>query len=556
VILNRLLFAYVGGALVLALLASALPRRAHDNLLQGTLEFLAIVIGVLGAVLVVRHWFTGPDMTVRNLTSVAFYESVAITLLLLVSSALVTLWRNLRESELLGKGIWGVAIVAIGYAAVMLCVIKNPILDHSLVEGPILFNRILWGYAPVAAGFIALARFADRTKGFLYDVLLLAGGATALLMILLLSRHGFHGPTLFSDLPITLAEAGLYGSLALIADFLCNRAYRARTGASPDSLIPLAPLAVGLHVILLAVAIVGGARLVGWPVLNNSLPALLMPAALSAMMALWYRSAGFDPLLFRFYTFTTIVGGGIYAFLQIRFAFHGPTLVSDAAITLAEAGTYSCLALIAAFFASRALNARSTAGANDQPLALCAIMAVGFSASLLSVAALSGASLEGWVLFNNSFPGVMAPTMLAAAIALWSKKTLTEQLITRIYGAGAVIGGLVYFLLQVRVAIPGAEGLGDLFSTNHKTRLYAYSLTIIVYGTALLVAGFRMAQRDLRMAALGVVGLAVLKVFLLDLRDLEGLWRASSFIGLGISLIGIAYLYRWLEPEFENKPQT
>jgi hypothetical protein len=556
VILNRLLFAYVGGALVLALLASALPRRVHDNFLQTTLEFLAIVIGVLGAVLVVRRYFTGPDMSIRNVTSVSFSESAATTLVLLVSAGLVALWRNLRESELLGKGLWGVAIVAVGYAAVMLCVIKNPILDHSLVEGPILFNRILWGYAPVAAGFIALARFADHTKGFLYYMLLLTGGASALSMILLLSRHGFHGPTLFSDLPITLAEAGVYGSLALLADFLLSRAHRARTEVPTGELSYLAPLAVGLHVLLLVVAIVGGARLVGWPVLNNSLPALLMPAALEAMMALWYRSAGFDPLLSRFYGFAAIVGGGIYALIQIRFAFHGATLVSDAAITLAEAGTYSCLALIAAFFASRALNARSTAGANDQPLVLCAIMAVGFSACLLSVAALSGASLEGWVLLNNSFLGVMAPTMLAAAIALWSKKALTEQLTTRIYGAGAVIGGLVYFLLQVRVAIPGAEGLGDLFSTNHKTRLYAYSLTIIVYGTALLVAGFRMAHRDLRLAALGVVGLAVLKVFLLDLRDLEGLWRATSFIGLGISLIGIAYLYRWLGPETENKPQT
>jgi uncharacterized membrane protein len=518
VILNRLLFAYVGLALVLALLANALPRRAHDNLLQAALEFLAIVIGVLGAVLVLRHCFTGPDMTIRNVTSVSFYESVATTLLLLVSTALVALWRNRRESDLLGKGLVGVVIVAVGYAAVMLGFIKNPIIDHSLVEGPILFNRVLWGYAPVAVGFVALARFAGHAKGSPYHMLLLAGGITGSLMIFLLSRHGFHGPTLFSNLPITLAEAGVYGSLALIADFLRNRSHRTR------EFTPLAPVAVCLHVILLVVAIMGGARLVGWPVLNNSLPALLMPAALAAMMALWCRSAGFDPSLYRFYSFAAIAGGGIYALLQIRFAFHGATLVSDAAITLAEAGTYSCLALIAAFFASRALNAQSTAGDNDQPLALCAIAGVAMSACLLSVAALSGASLEGWVLFNNSFLGVLAPTMLAAAISLWSKKAIAEQLISRIYGAGAVIGGLVYFLLQIRVAIPGAEGLGDLFSTNHKTRLYAYSLTIIVYGTALLVAGFRMAHRDLRIAALGVVGLAVLRSFCW----ISGTWKACG----------------------------
>jgi uncharacterized membrane protein len=555
-ILNRLLFAYVGLALVLALLANALPRQAHDNLLQITLEFLAIVIGVLGAVLVLRHCFTGPDMSIRAVTSVSFYESVATTLLLLVSTALVGLWRNRRESELLGKGLVGVALVAAGYAAVMLDVIKNPIFDHSLVEGPILFNRLLWGYAPVAVGFVALARFASPSKGALYHMLLLTGGVTASLMIFLLIRHGFHGPALFSNLPITLAEAGLYGSLALIAEFLRSRAQLRLTGAPPDqSAQVFAVLAIALHVIVLLVAVVSGARLVGWTVLNNSLPALLMPAAVAAMMALWCRSAGFDPPLSRLYAVAASVGGGIYALLQMRFAFHGATLVSDEIITLAEAGTYGCLALIAAFFMSRKLNAERTARGNDAPLALCAIMAVGTPACLLGVAALSGTTLEGWVLLNNSILGLLAPTILAATISLWSRDAIPALMVSRIYGAGAVLGGLVYCLVQIRVAVPGAQGLGDFFSTNHETRLYGYSLTIIAYGTALLIAGFRMAYRDLRIAALAVVGLAVLKVFLLDLRDLEGLWRATSFIGLGISLIGIAYLYRWLEPEGETKPE-
>ena len=557
VILNRLLFAYVGLALALAFLANALPRRAHDNLLQVTLEFLAIVIGVLGAVLVLRHCFTGPDMSIRAVTSVSYYESVATTLLLLASTAVVALWRDRRESELLGKGLVGVALVAVGYAAVMLGIIKNPILDHSLVEGPILFNRLLWGYAPVAIGFVALARFGNLSKRAPYFMLLLAGGATTALMIFLLIRHGFHGPMLVSDLPITLAEAGLYGSLALIAEFLRSRAQLRLAGAPPDQSVQVlfAVLAIGLHVIVLLVAVVGGARLVGWPVLNNSLPALLMPAAVAAMMALWCRSAGFDPSLSRLYGVAALGGGGIYALLQIRFAFHGATLVSDELITLAEAGAYGCLALIAAFFTSRALNAERTARGNDAPLALCAIMGVGTTACLLGVAALSGAALDGWVLLNNSILGLLAPTMLAAALSLWSQKAITTQVVSRVYGGGAVLGGLVYCLLQVRLAIPGAQGLGDFFSTNHETRLYGYSLTIIAYGTALLVAGFRMAHRDLRIAALGVVGLAVLKVFLLDLRDLEGLWRASSFIGLGICLIGIAYLYRWLEPEGKTKPE-
>ena len=37
---------------------------------------------------------------------------------------------------------------------------------------------------------------------------------------------------------------------------------------------------------------------------------------------------------------------------------------------------------------------------------------------------------------------------------------------------------------------------------------------------------------------------AVAKVFLLDLSDLTGLYRVASFIGLGLSLVGIGFLYQ------------
>src|SRR5215470_3754884 len=282
VVLNRLL-AYLLLALALALIANTLPRQDHRNLLQSTLELLAIVVGVLGAVLVLRHWFTGPDMSIRTITSVSYAESVATTLLLLASAAVVALWRDRRESDLLASGVTGVAILAMTFAAVMLGIIKNPIIDGSLVEGPIVFNRLLWGYAPVAIAFVALARLADPSHGLLNRTLRLGGGRTASLMLFLMIRHGFHGPELISDVPITFAEAGVYGSLALIAEFLFSRYQKLRAEASSDPLREVlnALLAVGLHVILLTVAFASDHRIVGWLILNNSLTALLMPAALS-----------------------------------------------------------------------------------------------------------------------------------------------------------------------------------------------------------------------------------------------------------------------------------
>ena len=48
----------------------------------------------------------------------------------------------------------------------------------------------------------------------------------------------------------------------------------------------------------------------------------------------------------------------------------------------------------------------------------------------------------------------------------------------------------------------------------------------------------------MRLASAAVVTLTVAKVFLLDMADLAGIWRALSFIGLGLVLVGIGYLYQ------------
>jgi len=42
-------------------------------------------------------------------------------------------------------------------------------------------------------------------------------------------------------------------------------------------------------------------------------------------------------------------------------------------------------------------------------------------------------------------------------------------------------------------------------------------------------------------------------VFFIDMSDLTGVWRALSFIGLGLVLIGIGYLYQRLL--FAPRPQ-
>ncbi|MEM9386039.1 MAG: DUF2339 domain-containing protein [Pseudomonadota bacterium] len=76
--------------------------------------------------------------------------------------------------------------------------------------------------------------------------------------------------------------------------------------------------------------------------------------------------------------------------------------------------------------------------------------------------------------------------------------------------------------------------------------LYTYSVVWLAMALALLLGGrWRLGPQAYR-AGLGLLGLVIAKVFLIDLSDLDGLLRVASFMGLGLSLLGVAYLHQRL----------
>ncbi|HEX8184551.1 MAG TPA: DUF2339 domain-containing protein, partial [Blastocatellia bacterium] len=56
--------------------------------------------------------------------------------------------------------------------------------------------------------------------------------------------------------------------------------------------------------------------------------------------------------------------------------------------------------------------------------------------------------------------------------------------------------------------------------------------------------GIVRRNRMLRMMALGLLGLTIIKVFLLDLSSLEKIYRIVSFIVLGAILLAVSFLYQ------------
>ncbi|MCS6918743.1 MAG: DUF2339 domain-containing protein [Fimbriimonadales bacterium] len=69
------------------------------------------------------------------------------------------------------------------------------------------------------------------------------------------------------------------------------------------------------------------------------------------------------------------------------------------------------------------------------------------------------------------------------------------------------------------------------------------SLEWTLLGAGLLIGGVQQAIRALRLMGLGLLALTTCKLFLYDLGFLEMPYRALSFAGLGLALIGVAWLY-------------
>jgi uncharacterized membrane protein len=102
---------------------------------------------------------------------------------------------------------------------------------------------------------------------------------------------------------------------------------------------------------------------------------------------------------------------------------------------------------------------------------------------------------------------------------------------------GAALG--VYLVSGLVVDLAGAH---DGQSTQ--TSQLALSGFWAALGFAAIVAGLLRRRRALRLGGLGLLTLAVGKVFLVDLANLESIWRVGSFLAVGLLLLAGAFAYQ------------
>lgn len=137
----------------------------------------------------------------------------------------------------------------------------------------------------------------------------------------------------------------------------------------------------------------------------------------------------------------------------------------------------------------------------------------------------------------------LTPALGAALLARHARGTWPEVLY---YAAGALAMTLAFAFvsLEVRHAYQGGQ-IGHQRETT-QAEFYSYSAAWLLLGVAMLAYGLWRRMPEARLASAVLVLVTVLKVFLWDLSGLEGPWRAFSFIGLGIVLVGIGMVYQRL----------
>ncbi len=275
------------------------------------------------------------------------------------------------------------------------------------------------------------------------------------------------------------------------------------------------------------------------PFANALLPTYGIPAAAFAWTSERFRRSGAEreapPFLGG-----AIAFAGVGIVLLVRHAFHGR--LDDSPATLAEWGVYAVIGLGYALALERAARewARRALALGWPAVATVALA----SAVLANCVAANPLWERGEVgaqpILNVLLLAYAVPAVLAAFTARLAARAERAWLAFGAGGASLVLA-FWWVTLEVRRAFHGSDLATG--GASH-AELYAYSIAWVVLGVALLVLGLRRRSTALRGASLLVMGISVVKVFFYDTSHLRDLYRVFSFLGLGASLLLLAFLYQ------------
>ncbi len=233
-------------------------------------------------------------------------------------------------------------------------------------------------------------------------------------------------------------------------------------------------------------------------------------------------------------------------FFQIRHALNGGDPLAPTSSHI-EQGLHVLMAILMAYVLMRLDLARGNAVFRWASIALgtIAILFGVFGLLLFENPLFSsdGNEVRGVAILSSLLLAYLLPGLAAAFLARTSRGLRPNWYVTSLF---ILAGILVFFYvtLEIRHVFQGPR-IG-LFRSTGGAEHWAYSAGWLLLGIVYLAYGIWRGVGVARFASALLVLLAVVKVFLFDLSELTGLWRALSFITLGAVLIGIGLAYQKL----------
>jgi uncharacterized membrane protein len=143
--------------------------------------------------------------------------------------------------------------------------------------------------------------------------------------------------------------------------------------------------------------------------------------------------------------------------------------------------------------------------------------------------------------YRSDWIGEMAGIMRILAVSLVlvlltsEVRDAFEKLIQQVAGGGVTQG----------MAEGGeATARGTEITRLENLEQLSLSASWLFFSIVLMLWGIWKRTRNLRIMSIVLFGVAILKIFIYDLSFLDTLYRIGSFVGLGVILLSVSYLYQ------------
>jgi uncharacterized membrane protein len=230
----------------------------------------------------------------------------------------------------------------------------------------------------------------------------------------------------------------------------------------------------------------------------------------------------------------------LLAFMEIRHLVNNGDVYRQSA-GLTEVALQVCTALAMVIGLER-LSLRTGSVIHTAGATLLTLFAGG--ATVLGLLLLENPMLQsidvGGVVINLLLLGYALPAVLALLLSYAVAGHRPIAYANTIAGVALVLA-LAYVTFEIRRIYHG--GVISAGPTTGAEQ-YTYSIAYLAFGVALLGIGIVFDSQRARLASAVVIGLTILKAFLIDMSTLTGVYRALSFMCLGLVLVAIGWLYQ------------